>query len=59
MEAKLANGGTVDIAEYCTLSSTATRISSRIGIERRATNVTPTLREYLANRETIDAEPAS
>jgi hypothetical protein len=58
MEAKLANGAAVDIAEYCTLASTATRISNRIGMERRAKTV-PSLAEYIEARATIDAERAS
>lgn len=57
MEAKIANGGTVDVTEYCTLASTATRISQRIGLDRKA-KVIPTLREYIEGRATIDAEPA-
>lgn len=59
MEARLAAGERVDVTEFCTLASTAVRISNRIGIDRRARNVTPTLQDYIAGRAAIDAEPAT
>jgi hypothetical protein len=34
MEATLANGGEIDIAEHCQLSSTMVRLATRLGIER-------------------------
>jgi hypothetical protein len=34
MESKLANGETIDVAEHCLLTSTMTRVASRIGIDR-------------------------
>jgi hypothetical protein len=49
MEAKLAAGEQIDIAEHAQLASTMVRIAQRIGIDRRARNVTPSLREYLEN----------
>lgn len=57
MEARVASGASVDISEYCQLASAATRLSNRIGIERKA-KVIPDLKDYLASK-TIDAEPAS
>jgi hypothetical protein len=50
LEARMVNGEAVDIATLCTLASTTVRLSQRLGLERRARNVTPSLREYLAGR---------
>jgi hypothetical protein len=44
LEARLANG---DVAEHAALTSTLVRLASRIGIERRAPNVTPSVRDYI------------
>src|ERR1019366_5263909 len=46
MEAELANGKPINIAEHSQLSSTLTRLASRIGIDRMARDVTPTLQDY-------------
>jgi hypothetical protein len=51
MEARLANGATIDIAEYATLTSTLVRVAARIGINRIPKDVTPTLAQYLATKE--------
>jgi hypothetical protein len=48
MESHLANGEQIDIQEHALLCSTLTRLAQRIGIERRAKDVTPSLSEYLA-----------
>ena len=48
MESRLANGEQIDIQEHGLLCSTLTRLAQRIGIERRARDVTPSLSEYLA-----------
>lgn len=47
MEAELANGKVIDIGEHCLLSSTLVRLASRIGINRTAHEIVPTLREYI------------
>src|SRR5262245_37806758 len=47
LEARMINGDEVDISTLCTLASTVTRISSRLGLERVPQNITPSLREYL------------
>jgi hypothetical protein len=47
LEARLANGEEVDVAELALLSSTLVRLSSRIGLDRRTKNITPTLAQYL------------
>jgi hypothetical protein len=40
MEAKAINGEEVSLSEYCTLASTAVRISTRLGLSRTARDVT-------------------
>jgi hypothetical protein len=57
MEAKLANGEQIDIAGHSLLVSTMTRIASRIGIDRRSRNVTPSLSDYLASKRDAEPEP--
>ena len=47
IEAKLALGKTIDIAEHAQLTSAMVRVATRIGINRRVRNVTPSLAEYL------------
>jgi hypothetical protein len=56
MEARLANGEQIDIAEHALLSSTLVRIAQRIGINRVPKNVTPDLRDYIAARTTAHEE---
>ena len=64
LEARMVNGEAIDIATLCTLASTTVRISQRLGLERRARDVTPSLNQYLAGRtapanggaDSIDAE---
>ena len=56
LEARLARGEPVDIAEHALLSSTLVRLAHRIGLERRAKNVTPALRDYLEERATVVSE---
>jgi hypothetical protein len=48
LESRLANGEQIDIQEHATLSSTLVRLAARIGIDRVARDVTPSLAEYLA-----------
>jgi hypothetical protein len=51
MEARLARGEEIDINEHATLSSTQVRLASRIGIDRIPRDVTPSLRDLLADAE--------
>ena len=48
----MVQGQKVDISVLCTLASTSVRISSRLGLERVAKDVT-TLEQYLAEREEL------
>lgn len=50
MEAQLALGQPIDLGEHALISSTLVRLASRLGIERRARDITPHLRDYLASR---------
>jgi len=54
LEARLARGEPVDIAEHALLSSTLVRLAQRIGLERRARNITPSLSEYLTPQEAAE-----
>jgi hypothetical protein len=47
IESNLCNGLEVDINQHTALSSTLVRLGARIGIDRRAKNVTPNLTDYL------------
>ena len=50
LEARMVNGEAINIATLCTLASTTVRLSQRLGLERRARDVTPSLGQYLASR---------
>lgn len=56
LEAGLMNGEQVNVSELCALASTAVRLSSRLGLERVAKDVGPTLAEYLESLQN-KAEP--
>jgi hypothetical protein len=47
METQLANGAAIDVQEYATLTSTMVRVISRLGIERLARDVGPSLGDIL------------
>jgi hypothetical protein len=48
LEAKLARGESISIAEHAALSSTLVRLAQRIGLNRVAKDISPTLSSYLA-----------
>jgi len=54
MESKLANGEQISVTEHAQLASTLVRIAQRIGINRRAKDITPALPDYLDAAETDD-----
>jgi hypothetical protein len=58
IEARIIEGEPVDLNEHAQLSSTLVRLAQRIGIDRRARNVTPTLSEYLEAKAVKKQEPA-
>jgi hypothetical protein len=51
MESRLANGETIDIQQHATLSSTLVRLAQRIGIDRIAKDITPSLADIAAEIE--------
>jgi hypothetical protein len=59
LEARLAMGEPVSIAEHSLLSSTLVRLAARLGIERRAHKIVPDLGEYLdAKAKIVEHEKA-
>jgi hypothetical protein len=59
MEAEVVSGKSIDVAQYAALCSTMCRIGSRIGIDRRMRNITPSLKEYMdmkASEERAEAD---
>jgi hypothetical protein len=55
MEARLANGEQIDIAEHALLCSTLTRLAQRIGINRVSKNITPPIEDYVRSIASEDA----
>lgn len=56
MESKLVEGTAIDLSEHAQLASTLCRLASRIGIDRISRDLTPTLAEYLAQKQAEMAE---
>jgi hypothetical protein len=56
IEANLALGKPVNIAEHVQLTSAMVRVASRIGINRRAREIMPTLNEYLTTQIGVDEQ---
>ena len=54
LEARMVNGEQIDIGQLCTLASTAVRIASRLGLERRTKPVLPTVKDYLEHVEAAE-----
>src|SRR5271169_2461375 len=55
MESHLANGEQIDVQQHALLCSSLVRLAQRIGIDRVPKDVTtPTLDQYLANKEAVD-----
>jgi hypothetical protein len=50
LEAELANGKQIDLGQHALLTSSLVRLSSRIGIDRKAKNVTPALKDYIDSK---------
>ena len=56
MESCLANGEEIDVSQHALLCSSLVRLAQRIGIDRRARSITPSLPDYL---DTAEAKAAS
>jgi hypothetical protein len=54
IEARMINGEAVDIGTLCTLASTTVRLSQRLGLERVAKDVGPTLADYLQQQQAAE-----
>ena len=54
LEGRLARGEEIDVERHALLCSTLTRLAQRIGIDRRAKNITPSLSEYLTLQEATE-----
>ena len=52
LEAQMVGGLPVDLSVHTQISSTLVRIASRLGIERRARNVVPSIADYIEGRKT-------
>jgi hypothetical protein len=55
IEARLASGEEINAQEHALLSSSLVRLVQRIGINRIAKDITPTLSQYRAEFEDADA----
>ena len=55
MAAGYLSGGDTDLALYSTLANAQRRLMADLGLERRAHDVTPTLRDYLEAKATPEA----
>jgi hypothetical protein len=53
LEGRLARGEEIDVERHALLC-TLTRLAQRIGIDRRAKNITPSLSEYLTRQEAAE-----
>jgi hypothetical protein len=51
MESLLANGKKIDIGEHALLTSSMVRVAQRIGINRRAREIMPSLSQYLETKQ--------
>jgi hypothetical protein len=49
-----ARGEEIDVERHALLCSTLTRLAQRIGIDRRARTITPTVRDYLEHIEAAE-----
>jgi hypothetical protein len=58
LNARILLGEPVDIADQSSAASTLVRIATRLGINRIPRDVTPTLDQYLADKEAVDADTA-
>jgi hypothetical protein len=55
MEARLASGESIDIGQHAQLCSSLVRLAPRIGLNRKAREIVPSLAEYI----TVDDEDAA
>jgi hypothetical protein len=58
LNTKLALGKEIDLSQHAQAVSAMVRVASRLGVSRRAKDVTTSLDEYLANKDAVDADTA-
>jgi hypothetical protein len=51
MESRLAAGEAIDVSEHALLCSTLVRVSQRIGLNRHARELVPSITEYVSQLE--------
>lgn len=54
LNTRLALGEKIDLAEHATAVSAMVRVASRLGLQRRPRDVTPTLSDYLNEPEPVE-----
>ena len=59
LEGRLARGEEIEVERHALLCSTLTRLAQRIGIDRRAKNITPSLGDYLRSPPPTEIEEAA
>jgi hypothetical protein len=55
LNTQLALGQQIDLSQYAQVVSAMVRVASRLGLQRRSRDVTPTLSEYLAQLREAEA----
>ncbi|MBV8287559.1 MAG: hypothetical protein JOZ35_11615 [Hyphomicrobiales bacterium] len=55
LNTQLALGQQIDLSQYAQVVSAMVRVASRLGLQRRSRDVTPTLSEYLAQLQEAEA----
>jgi uncharacterized protein (UPF0371 family) len=58
MEGKLVSGEEIDVALHALLISSLCRLANKLGIDRTARDITPSLSQYLATTYEPDTEAA-
>src|SRR5262249_9994039 len=59
LEGRLARGEEIDVERHALLCSSLVRLAQRIGIDRRAKNITPSLGDYLRSPQPTEIEEAA
>jgi hypothetical protein len=54
----LALGKEIDLSQHAQAVSAMVRVASRLGVSRRAKDISPSLDQYLADRHAVDADTA-
>jgi hypothetical protein len=57
LEARLVAGEKISIEEHAQLVSSMVRLVGKLGIDRRAKEIVPTLEQYLQSKRDVDVEP--